>query len=88
MPEVAVDLRRFAKGHADARGAEEGVCGAVVFAEVEVYVGACVTKGGGWFMLVCLFMRTFERERERKKSRVARSECEMRGWGIEERKRG
>ena len=46
-PEVAADLRGFAKGHADARGAEEGVGGAVVFAEVEVHVGA-------WLWLVFL----------------------------------
>ena len=39
-PQVAADLRGFAKGHADARGAEEGVGGAVVFAEVKVHVGA------------------------------------------------
>ena len=39
-PQVTADLRGFAKGHADAGGAEEGVGGAVVFAEVEVHVGA------------------------------------------------
>ena len=39
-PQVAADLRDFAEGHADARGAEEGVGGSVVFAEVEIYVGA------------------------------------------------
>ena len=41
-PEVAADLGGLAKGHADARGAEEGVGGTVVFAEVEVDVGACL----------------------------------------------
>ena len=43
-PQAAADLRGFAKGHADARGAEEGVGGAVVFAEVKVYVGAWVVR--------------------------------------------
>ena len=47
-PQVTADLCGFAKGHADAGGAEEGVGGTVVFAEIEVYVGA-------WegVMLVC-----------------------------------
>lgn len=40
-PQITADLRGFAKGHADAGGAEEGVGGTVVFAEVEVHVGAC-----------------------------------------------
>ena len=39
-PQIAADLRGFAKGHTDAGGAEEGVGGTVVFAEVEVHVGA------------------------------------------------
>ncbi len=45
-PQAAADLRGFAKGHADARGAEEGIGGAVVFAEVKVYVGAWVVGSG------------------------------------------
>ena len=40
MPRGAAHARHFPKGHADARGAEEGARGAVVFAEVEVDVGA------------------------------------------------
>ena len=47
-PQITADLGGFAKGHADAGGAEEGVGGTVVFAEVEVHVGAW--KVG---MLVC-----------------------------------
>ncbi len=39
-PQIAADTRGVAEGHFDARGAEEGVGGAVVFAEVEVHVGA------------------------------------------------
>ena len=39
-PQITTDLRGFAKGHADAGGAEEGVGGTVVLAEVEVHVGA------------------------------------------------
>ena len=39
-PQIAADLRGFAKRHADARGTEEGVGGAVVHAEVKVYVCA------------------------------------------------
>lgn len=35
-----VDLGRCTHSHFDARGAEEGVGGAIVDAEVEVYVGA------------------------------------------------
>ena len=53
-PQVTADLRGFAKGHADAGGAEEGIGGTVVFAEVEVHVGAwevvmsvCFTKDEG-----------------------------------------
>ena len=52
-PQVTADLRGFAKGHADAGGAEEGVGGAVIFADVEVHVGAWAVvmlvgfKGGG-----------------------------------------
>ena len=47
-PQITADLRGFAKGHADAGGAEEGVGGTVVFAEVEVHVGAWEVV-----MLVC-----------------------------------
>lgn len=39
-PQITADLGGIAESHADARGAEEGVGGAVVFAEVEIHVGA------------------------------------------------
>ena len=39
-PQIAADLGGLAERHADARATEEGVGGPVVFAEVEVHVGA------------------------------------------------
>lgn len=44
-PEVAAHERGLAEGHGDTRGTEEGGGGAVIFAEVEVYVGTWGTEG-------------------------------------------
>ena len=43
-PQGTADLRGVAERHAETRGAEEGVGGAVVLAEIEIHVGPWATR--------------------------------------------